>query len=130
MTIILLADGTIIHASEVDLSNGILRITTNDLPVEELAALFSDKSKTSLIKMLTESGMESGYEVGFTSFAGIQYGADGLKTVALFQPVDELEHRVSETEAATAMTADELVKTNVKVADVDATLATLLGAEV
>lgn len=107
MTIILLSDGTIINASDVELKNGILRITTtDDIPVEELAALFSDKEKTSHIKLLTESGEESGYKTGFTSFAGIMYAADGAKTVELFQPVDDLERRVANAEGATAMAID------------------------
>lgn len=55
MTKIKLADGTIINASRVELVNGVLKITTADHTVEELAALFSNKSNTSHITLLTES---------------------------------------------------------------------------
>lgn len=100
MTIIKLSDGTIINASSVELVNGALKITTAEKSVEELAAIFSDKSKTSYITLLTESGAESGFKTGFTSFAGILYDADGEKTVALFQPVDLTEQRVANAEGA------------------------------
>lgn len=98
MTIIKLTDGTTINATDVELSYGILKITTEDHTVEELAAIFSDKQKTSHIVMLTAAGVESGFRDGFTSFAGIQYTADGIKTVALFQPIDDLERRVATAE--------------------------------
>lgn len=99
MTKIKLTNGTVIDADSIDLSNGILRITTKELTVEELATLFSDKSNTSLITLMTEGGAESGYKTGFTSFAGINYDADGSKTVELFQPKDVTEARLSNVEA-------------------------------
>lgn len=135
MTIILLTDGTIINASEVELVNGTLKITTtDDIPVEELATLFSDKEKTSHIKLLTESGKESGYKTGFTSFAGIMYAADGAKTVELFQPKDITEARISNAEGA-AIQAGEVAATASQAAaaasnaaaELEATVNTLLG---
>lgn len=100
MTKIKLVDGTIISASSVELVSGVLKITTTEHTVEELAALFSDKSNTSLITLLTESEKESGYKTGFTSFAGITYDADGNKTVELYQPADVTEARISNAEGA------------------------------
>lgn len=49
MTKIKLVDGTIINANDVILENGIFKITTSENTVEELAAIFSDKSNTSKI---------------------------------------------------------------------------------
>lgn len=98
MTIIKLVDGTTINASSVELTNGVLRITTTDKTVEELAEIFSDKSKTNLITLLTETKAESGFKTGFTSFAGITYDAEGNKTVELFQPADVTEARISSAE--------------------------------
>lgn len=100
MTKIKLVDGTIINATNVELVNGVLKITITDGTVEELAALFDDKSNTSLITLLTESGVESGYKKGFTSFAGIMYDAEGNKTVELYQPADVTEARISNAEGA------------------------------
>lgn len=99
MTKIKLTNGEIINAESVELTNGILKITTKERTVEELATLFSDKSNTSLITLMTEGGVESGYKTGFTSFAGINYDADGSKTVELFQPKDVTEARLSNVEA-------------------------------
>ena len=98
MTKIKLVNGAIVNASDVIVANGTLRISTNDLTVEELANLFSDKENTSLITLMTEADVECGYKTGFTSFAGIDYSADGVKTVELFQPVDVTEKRVAEAE--------------------------------
>lgn len=108
MTKIKLTNETIINADSVDLTNGILRITTKELTVEELAALFSNKENTNLITLMTESGIESGYKAGFTSFAGINYGADGTKTVELFQPRDVTEARLSNVEATTNTVASSV----------------------
>ena len=47
---------------------------------------------------MTEADVECGYKTGFTSFVGITYGADGVKTVELFQPVDVTEKRVANAE--------------------------------
>lgn len=98
MTKIKLSDGTIINAESVELVNGALKVTTAEKTVEELAEIFSDKTKTSLITLMTESEKETGYKTGFTSFAGINYGADGVKTVELFQPADVTELRISGAE--------------------------------
>lgn len=68
--------------------------------VEELVEIFSDKSATSHIVILTESGKESGFKTGFTSFAGIRYTADGYTIVELFQPKDVTEQRISKAEGA------------------------------
>ena len=107
MTKIKLVDGTIINATNVELVDGILKITITDGTVEEMAALFDDKSNTSLIILMTESGAESGYKKGFTSFAGIMYGADGAKTVELYQPADTTETRIANTEGAVAEVAEQ-----------------------
>lgn len=102
MTIVKLTDNTIINAETVEIVNGVLRIKTNDFTVEELDALFSDKEKTNNLTLLTTSGKVSGYQKGFTSFAGIHYDSDGAKTIELFQPVDITEARISNLEGATA----------------------------
>lgn len=115
MTKIKLVDGTIINASNIELVNGILKITTTDMEVEELAEIFSDTSKTSLITLLTNNEKESGYKKGFTSFAGINYGADGTKTIELFQPKDTTEARISNAEGTANIakeTAAELEEKN------------------
>ena len=103
MTKIKLVDGTIINASEVELINGVFKITTSEHTVEELAELFSNKENTSKIVLLTESEKESGYKVGFTSFAGIRYDAEGNKTIELFQPADVTEARLANAEGQVAM---------------------------
>lgn len=102
MTKVKLANGTIISADEVTLSNGILAITTTEKTVEELAELFANKENTALITLMTESEIESGYKEGFTSFAGITYAEDGSKTVELFQPTDVTEARLASAEARIA----------------------------
>ena len=99
MTKIKLTNGAVVNADSVDLTNGILRITTKESTVEELANIFSDKSNTSLITLMTEGGDKIGFKSGFTSFAGINYDADGSKTVELFQPKDVTEARLSNVEA-------------------------------
>lgn len=99
MTKIKLTNGAVVNADSVDLTNGILRITTKESTVEELANIFSDKSNTSLITLMTEGGDKIGFKSGFTSFAGINYDADGSKTIELFQPKDVTESRLSNVEA-------------------------------
>ena len=116
MTKVKLTNNTIINADSVDLNNGILRITTKEHTVEELATLFSDKNNTSRITLMTESGLETGYKTGFTSFAGINY-LDGIKTVELFQPKDVTEARLSNVEAATNSVASSV--TDVELAMVE-----------
>lgn len=116
MTKIKLTNGAVINADSIDLSNGVLRITTSEHTVEELAALFSDKNNTSIITLMTEGGLETGYKTGFTSFAGINY-LDGTKTVELFQPKDVTEARLSNVEAATNSVASSV--TDVELAMVE-----------
>ena len=108
MTSVKLVDGTIIQASNVELVNGVLKITTiTDMTVEKLAELFSNKSNTALIILLTDSGVESGYKSGFTSFAGINYDSEGNKTIELYNPVDATESRISNAEAAANKATNE-----------------------
>ena len=120
MTKIKLTDGTIINASTVEVINGTLKITTAEHTVEELAELFGDKAKTSYITLMTESGIESGYKTGFTSFAGINYDAEGNKTVELFQPKDVTEARISNIEATTAKVSEETNSNTEDIIDVQA----------
>lgn len=127
MTKIKLVDGTIIKAHEVILEHGMLKITTDEHTVEELAEIFSDKSKTNLIKLLTESEKESGFQVGFTSFAGIIYEADGMKTVQLFQPIDISEQRISNAEGVANTASAAVEQTNINVNELTETVDALLG---
>lgn len=108
MTKIKLTNGIIINADSINLTNGVLRITTSELTVEELATLFYDKNNTNHITLMTESGLETGYKTGFTSFAGINYDADGVKIVELFQPKDVTEARLSNVEATTNSVASSV----------------------
>lgn len=107
MTKIKLTNETIINASEVKVENGVLKIKTMESTVEKLAELFSDKTNTSVIKLMTESETECGYKIGFTSFAGIEYNAEGNKTIELFQPVDDTERRISNLEGKTIAVNDK-----------------------
>lgn len=122
MTKIKLGDGSIIDASEVKLVDGVLKITTSENTVEELAELFSNKENTSLITLMTESGIESGYKTGFTSFDGIEYDADGVKTVSLFQHADVTEERIANAEGKANIASE-------KVDDLETTVNALLGTE-
>ena len=124
-----LSDGTIINISNIELVNGALKITTPDLTVEELADIFRDKSKTNYITILTESGKESGYKQGFTSFSGIAFDADGSKTVEMFQPVDVTEARLSNAEGAISQANIEIENTDGKVSDLEETINALLVGE-
>lgn len=107
MTIIKLTNGTTINASNVEVVNGTLKITTTDFTVEELAEMFSNKNNTSYITLMTESEKVSGYKTGFTSFAGIEYDENGNKTVELFQPKDVTESRLSNVEGNTEKLAED-----------------------
>ena len=98
MTKVKLVDGTIINANSIELENGVLKITTTDRTVEGLVALFGNKENTNLLTFFTESGKESGFKTGFTSFAGIVYMADGSKVVELYQPANVTEVRLSSAE--------------------------------
>ena len=120
MTKIKLVDGTIISASTVEVVNGVLKITTNEYSVEELAEIFKDKSKTSYITLMTESEKVSGYKTGFTYFAGINYDADGNKTVELFQPKDVTESRLSNVEGNTERLSVETNENSENIIDVQA----------
>ena len=129
MTKIKLTDGTIINASNVEVVKGVLKITTAERTVEELAALFSDKEKTSLITLMTESGSESGYKTGFTSFSGIIYGADESKTIELFQPVDVTESRIANAEGVANLANEEMKKLATEMTNAQAAM-TELTAEI
>lgn len=122
MTKVKLTNGSTINAESVELVNGVLKISTAECTVEELAEFFSNPENTALITFLTESETESGYKTGFTVFAGINYAVDGLKTVELCQLVDVTEARVANAEG-TASLANE------KVDNLETTVDALLGVE-
>lgn len=129
-----LVDGTILECEAVEFVNGALHIVTAEKTVEELAELFTDKEKTSRIVLMTESEIESGYKVGFTSFAGITYTEDGKKTVELFQPADTTEARISVAEGAAQAASDkaDIVQSNLDEAVTEFTMAltaSMVGAE-
>ena len=96
-----LLDGTIIEITEKSLINGILKISTKEKTVEELAEIFSNKENTNYIAILSRNDVEIGFNKGFTSFAGITYDTDGIKTIELFQPKDVIEARISNLEGVT-----------------------------
>lgn len=121
MTKIKLSNGTIVNASDVQLVNGTLKITTSELTVEELAEIFSNKENTSLITLMTESEIETGYKKGFTSFAGINYDAEGVKTVELFQPKDVTEARISNAEATANLASANAASANSMAASANST---------
>ena len=123
MTKIRLVDGTIVNASSVELVAGVLKITTLDSTVEELAGVFSDEENIALLVFMTESGIETGYRTGFTSFAGIDYDAAGNKTIKLFQPMDLTEARVATAEGTAYMAMQETT-------ELGEVIDTLLGEEV
>lgn len=122
MTKVKLVDGTILNAESVELVNGVLKIITTEGTVEELAEAFSNAENTALITFLTESEIESGYKTGFTVFAGINYTAEGVKTVKLCQPVDLTEARVANAEGTANLAND-------KVNELGTTVDALLGVE-
>ena len=122
MTKVKLVDKTIINATEVKIENGILKISTEENTVEELAEMFANKENTNLITFLTETDIESGFKVGFTSFLGINYDADGVKTIELTQPVDVTEARISNAEGSINMVNEE-------VTELETTVNALLGVE-
>lgn len=127
MTKIKLVDGTIINAVLVELMHGALKITTTEKTVEELAEIFSNKENTSKITLMTPSEIETGCKIGFTSFAGINYDAEGVKTVELFQPVDATEARISNADGKANLANEGVAELN---ATVDALLGTDEGNEV
>ena len=120
MTKIKLTNGTVIDASNVEVVNGVLKITTTDHTVEELAEIFSNKNNTSYITLMTESEKVSGYKTGFTSFAGIEYDENGNKTVELFQPKDVTESRLSNIEGNTEKLAEDTTINAENILDVQA----------
>lgn len=117
MTKIKLTDGTIINASDVEVVNGTLKITTAEKTVEELAELFRNFENTNYITLLTEGGKECGYKTGFTSFAGITYDAEGNKTVELFQPKNITEARIANAEAKVASIETDITDTQLAVVE-------------
>lgn len=125
MTKIKLTNGTIINASTVEVVNGTLKITTTENTVEGLAGLFSDSANTNYIALLTEGGKECGYKTGFTSFAGINYDAEGNKTVELFQPKDVTEARIANAEAAANMVNEKVSSIETDITDVQLALVEL-----
>ena len=122
MTKVKLVNGSIINALEVKLENGILKISTEENTVEELAEMFANKENTNLITFLTETDIESGFRVGFTSFLGINYNAEGVKTVELAQPKDITEARISNSEGSINLV-------NKEVTALETTVNALLGVE-
>lgn len=130
MTKVKLTNGTIVNASDVILASGVLKISTTDLTVEELAELFSNKENTSMITLMTEADVECGYKTGFTSFAGIDYSAEGVKTVELFQPADVTEKRLSEAEGSIKANSQEISNVNGKIEETESAVDILLGTEV
>lgn len=112
MTKIKLVDGTIINVENVDIVKGTLKIVTTEKTVEELHELFSNKENTARMVLMTESEVECGYQEGFTSFAGIEYDVNGVKTVNMFQPVDVTEARLSKAEGHIANVQAGLTETN------------------
>ena len=125
MTKIKLVNGEIINAIDVALENGVLKIVTTESTVEELAEMFSNKENTSLITLMTESEIESGFKTGFTSFSGINYDSDGVKTVELFQPVDITEKRISNTEGAVKLISTETESLATEITDTQLAIAEL-----
>ena len=108
-----LVDGTLLSAESIELINGVLKISTRDNTVDGLVGLFSDPANTHTIVILTNDDVECERKIGFTSFAGIHYSADGLMTVEMFQPTDDMELRVASAEAAASAansTAEVLVE--------------------
>lgn len=114
-----LVDGTVISASNIDLVNGILKISTvSEMTVEELVTIFSNKENTNLITIMTESGKEAGIKTGFTSFAGITYDPDGVKTIELFQPIDDMEARVANAEGVANSANNSLTDVELAIAEI------------
>lgn len=121
MTKIKLADGTIINADSVELVDNVLCISTKELTVEELAALFSNPVNTEYITLMTESEVETGYKYGFIKFIGIDYDADGLKTIQLMQ-ADNIESRLAVAENNAKLAIN-------KSTEIEAAVDALLGTE-
>lgn len=122
MTKVKLVNGEIINALKVKMENGFLKITTEESTVEELAELFVDKENTNLITLMTETEIESGFKVGFTSFVGIEYDANGFKTIAMMQPADVTEERISNAEGTINLVNEEVL-------ELESTVNALLGTE-
>ena len=105
-----LVDGTILSAESIELINGVLKISTRDNTIDGLIELFSNSANTHTIVILTEDEVECERKIGFTSFAGIRYNADGLMTVEMFQPKDELELRVASAEATANLATSKITE--------------------
>ena len=112
-----LVDGTIIEITEKSLINGILKISTKEKTVKELAELFSNKENTNYIAILSRNDVEIGFNKGFTSFAGITYDTEGVKTVELFQPKDVTEARIANLEGVTNETKNTVASVETSMAD-------------
>lgn len=109
MTKIKLTNGTVIDASNIEVVNGTLKITTSEHTVEELAEMFVNFENTNYITLMTESGTPCGYKTGFTSFAGITYDAEGNKTVELFQPKNVTEAKIASAAAVANMVNEKMM---------------------
>ena len=112
-----LANGTIMSVSNIDSSDRALKISTTEFTVEELAEIFSNKDNTNYIVIMTASEKEVGFKTGFTSFAGIEYDAEGVKTIELFQPIDDMEARVSNVEGMANQTNNGLTDVELAVTE-------------
>lgn len=112
-----LANGTVMSVSNIDSSDRTLKISTTDFTVEELAEMFSNKENTNYIVIMTESEKETGFKIGFTSFAGINYDNNGVKTIELFQPIDDMEARVSTIEGVASKTTNGLTDVELAIAE-------------
>lgn len=129
MNKIKLSNGTVLSVQKIELLNGILKLTTLEYTVEQLADMFSNKENTKLIAILTEAGTESGYKEGFTSFGGITYSSSGAKTIELFQPVDPTEARLTAAEVNISKAQNLAKNAKDKANSVDETINVLLGVE-
>lgn len=113
-----LVNGTVLNVSNIDSSDRVLKISTTDFTVEELAEMFANKENTNYIVIMTESEKETGFKIGFTSFAGINYDNDGVKTIELFQPIDNMEARVSNVEGVAHQTNNSLTDVELAIAEI------------
>ena len=125
MTKIKLSNGITVNASEIEVVNGTLKITTNEYTVEELAEMFGNFSNTNYITLMTEGETPCGYKAGFTSFAGITYDAEGNKTVELFQPKNVTEARIANAEATASMTNEKVASIETDITDTQLALVEL-----
>ena len=128
MSKIRLVDGTEITITNIELVKGNLNISTTELTVEELHSIFWNKENTSVIILLTDNGVETGYKTGFTSFAGITFDTEGVKTVILFQPKDTIEARLSDAEGRVAVTETKVSDAQEELSQVENSITSLQEA--